>query len=159
MGAFHPLIEAFLKGDNPLSIAFLVLPAHTGLRGDGLIRPTLEDVSFSPRGGLLWARGKGEGFREIPLKRRGLPRSAAVAGRPHGLRGCGRLCAKYACRVGMEAHFHMFRHAFPTCLLREKDVDIAVVANLLGHHSLESTLIYVHSTTKDRARAVATPAE
>ncbi|MBN1137017.1 MAG: tyrosine-type recombinase/integrase, partial [Anaerolineae bacterium] len=43
---------------------------------------------------------------------------------------------------------------FATRLLREKGADLVLVADLLGHSSIQTTARYTHSTQEDRERAV-----
>lgn len=52
-----------------------------------------------------------------------------------------------------KVHPHVLRHTFGTQLLRN-GVDIVIVADLMGHASLDATRAYTGSTEIDRARAV-----
>ena len=67
-----------------------------------------------------------------------------------------KLLKKYAQRVGLEevVHCHLFRHQVATELLRKKKQDIALVAELLGHSNLNTTLIYTKPTAEEKAKAV-----
>jgi integron integrase len=56
-------------------------------------------------------------------------RAVALAGRAAGL--------------GQAIHCHTFRHSFATHLV-ERGVDIRSVKQLLGHQSLETTMVYTH---------------
>ena len=49
--------------------------------------------------------------------------------------------------------FHDLRHTFATRLI-EKGVDIVVVKELLGHASITTTMIYVHSDAERKAKAI-----
>lgn len=49
--------------------------------------------------------------------------------------------------------FHDLRHTFATRLI-EKGIDIVVVKELLGHASISTTMIYVHSDAERKARAI-----
>lgn len=49
--------------------------------------------------------------------------------------------------------FHDLRHTFATRLI-EKGVDIVVVKELLGHASINTTMIYVHSDAERKAKAI-----
>jgi integrase len=48
-----------------------------------------------------------------------------------------------AAQLGKRIHCHTFRHSFATHLV-ERGVDIRSVRLLLGHESLETTMIYTH---------------
>lgn len=49
--------------------------------------------------------------------------------------------------------FHDLRHTFATRLI-EKGIDIVVVKELLGHASIQTTMIYVHSDAERKANAI-----
>ena len=51
-------------------------------------------------------------------------------------------------RIGLKknVHPHVFRHSYATHLI-EANVPIRHVQNLLGHKSLQSTMVYLHVTT------------
>ncbi len=48
-----------------------------------------------------------------------------------------------AAGLSQAIHSHVFRHSFATHLV-ERGVDIRSVQQLLGHESLETTMIYTH---------------
>jgi integron integrase len=48
-----------------------------------------------------------------------------------------------AAQLGKHVHCHTFRHSFATHLV-ERGVDVRSVQHLLGHNSLETTMIYTH---------------
>jgi site-specific recombinase XerD len=52
-----------------------------------------------------------------------------------------------------KVHPHTLRHTFGTQLLR-KGVDIVIVADLMGHATLDTTRSYTRSSESDRARAI-----
>jgi len=49
-------------------------------------------------------------------------------------------------------HPHMFRHSFATHLV-DNDADLADVARMLGHASLDSTMVYLHTAPNRLAEA------
>ena len=63
---------------------------------------------------------------------------------------------KYAFRVGLGdvVHPHLMRHQLATELLRNKKQDITLVAEILGHSSLNTTMIYTKTTEEEKANAV-----
>jgi integrase/recombinase XerD len=56
------------------------------------------------------------------------------------------------CAITKAATPHSFRHSFATHML-EEGVDVRLIGMLLGHAKLESTLVYLHLTEINSARA------
>lgn len=48
---------------------------------------------------------------------------------------------------------HSLRHTYAE-RLRRKGIDVATISKLMGHSSLETTAIYLHSNKEDFKRAV-----
>lgn len=55
----------------------------------------------------------------------------------------------------MKLSCHKLRHSFATMLLRN-NVDIRVVKELLGHASIETTMIYTHINDEQKRSAMTT---
>lgn len=160
-----------------------LLPFYAGLRIGEVVGLDLDDVSLSARKGQLRVRGKGRDggkLRELPLTRSEL--RSALAGwleaRPAwpgatdtgalllNRRG-GRLSDRSARaiitalgeQVGLGDHPgsgfgpHILRHTFATQLLRG-GADPVLVADLLGHASLDTVRAYTQPDDADRERAL-----
>lgn len=160
------------KAGNLRDIAILELLLQTGVRVSELVNIDVNDISISERKGILVVReGKGRKYREIPLStdvRKAFADYLKV--RPlttdkkllQGQRGglttdaVSKMLKKYARRVGLQdrIHPHLFRHQLATELLRNKKQDIALVAELLGHSSLNTTMIYTRPSADEKAKAL-----
>lgn len=53
-----------------------------------------------------------------------------------------------------KVHPHSFRHAFAKNLYYEKHTPIAAIKDILGHESLDTTMIYLRLTTEEMKKAV-----
>lgn len=166
------------------AIGLLLL--YTGLRVEEVEALDVDDIVLSARRGKVIVRdGKGNVYREVPLHRAARAALRAwLDERPH--RGAeqtralflnrlgGRLLVRsirtVVAELGMAAglvhdagpdaaksrvHPHTLRHTFGTQLLRN-GVDIVIVADLMGHATLDTTRTYTRSTEADRARAIET---
>jgi integrase/recombinase XerD len=67
------------------------------------------------------------------------------------------LVAKYAGLAGIKKNItpHVFRHTFATLLL-EEGVDIKYIQDFLGHSSISTTQIYLHTTNRQKRKIIAT---
>lgn len=67
------------------------------------------------------------------------------------------LVAKYARLAGINKNItpHVFRHTFASLLL-EEGVDIKYIQDFLGHSSISTTQIYLHTTNRQKRKIIAT---
>ena len=80
-----------------------------------------------------------------------------------GQRGSGlspsairRVVKQYGQRAGLRISPYTLRHTFGTRLVRGKEVDLVIVAAMMGHESLDTTAIYTRPSEEDMAQAVET---
>lgn len=94
--------------------------------------------------------GVGRGWREGPGARERL----AQASEPMGvgsIQNCLRLVVPVA-KLPKDTHPHTLRHSYATHLM-EEGVSIRLIAQFLGHSSIETTAIYTHLTAVNEAHA------
>ena len=61
-----------------------------------------------------------------------------------------RILQKYTLQAGLpDIHPHAFRHAFATRYLAHNPDDLRGLASLLGHHSLDTIMIYTQPDWSD----------
>lgn len=168
---------------SPRDQVVALLPFYAGLRISEVVGLDLADVALSARKGTLRVRGKGRDggkLRDVPLARAEL--RSALAGwltqrrdwpggdQPALLlnRRGGRLSDRAARTIitdlGLEAGLghetdnpfgpHVLRHTFATQLVRA-GTDPVLVADLLGHASLDTVALYSRPTDHDREQALA----
>jgi site-specific recombinase XerD len=61
--------------------------------------------------------------------------------------------AKRKAGIKQDGSIHSLRHSFATHLI-EKGTDVTMIQKLLGHNSLKTTLIYLHTSNKDLLKIV-----
>lgn len=140
---------------------------HTGLRAQELCTITRSQVKLGKRSGTLLVQGKRNKYREIPLN--ATARAALVAYDPSLLkpssgstplflsekrrtqlteRGLGYLIKKYAERAHIsDVSPHDLRHRFGYRMA--KVVPLHRLAQIMGHDSLNTTMMYVRATKAD----------
>ena len=154
--------------------AIALLPLYAGLRIAEVAALDVADVSLTARKGELHIVGKGEKSRTVPVPatlrealaawlaerpaRRGAESAALfVSGRGTRLTtdAIADVLAAITTAAGMDDHVtcHVLRHTFGTELIRS-GVDVVMVAELLGHASLETTRLYAKPSADDMQRAV-----
>jgi len=69
-----------------------------------------------------------------------------LKGSPVSPHYCWQMMQRYGRRAGIEGpcHPHMLRHTYATELMSEGDLNIREIQNLLGHKSVDTTMIYTH---------------
>ena len=171
-GEVRKLLRAAERRASPRDQALLVTLFATGLRLSEIAALDLDDVALSARKGLVTVRdGKGGKHRTVPLNtqarealqawldQRGpdTQTSAAVFTGPSGKRLTDRavdlVLRRIATDAGVPFSAHVARHTAATRLVRD-GVDIVLVAEILGHASLETTRRYSLPSEADRASAL-----
>lgn len=165
------LLRAAERRGSARDTAIITVLLATGIRLAELAALDLEDVALSARKGLLTVRdGKGGKYRTIPLnsqareslhgwlqRRLATVTTSAVFTTASGDRVSTRtvdaVVRRLGAAAGLEVSAHVLRHTAATRLVRD-GVDIVIVADLLGHSSLETTRRYALPSEADRAAAV-----
>lgn len=150
--------------------AVVALLLHAGLRVGELVALEMGDVEVSERKGQVMVRyGKGGKQRPVPLNsdarkavsdwlevRQGAGDHLLLgkSGTPLSERGAQYLVCKYAKAARLDGCSpHTLRHTFGKSLV-DAGVGLEQVATLMGHESLETTMIYVTPSTQDLANAI-----
>lgn len=163
------LLAAVTAHGSPRDRALLVTALHTGLRAAELCSLQRSDVKLAARSGHVAVWGKRHRYREVPLNRTArevlggylvtLPPAARClfpsqkGGGPITERALGYIVAKYAALAQVaDISPHDLRHRFGYCMART--VPLHRLAQLMGHDSLDTTLLYVGGTKQDLQQAV-----
>lgn len=163
------------QSDHPAVIqakrdgAIVALLLHAGLRVGELAALDVVDVALSDRKGEVVVRqGKGRQERRVPLNtdaRNALKTWLDVrpegkqclflgkGGEPLTERGVQHLVKKYAKAANVRCTPHSLRHTFGKSLA-DAGVNLERIATLMGHENLETTRIYITSSTQDLTSAV-----
>jgi integrase/recombinase XerD len=160
----NKLLREIERSGNVRDIAIVYMLLHTGLRVSELVALDTVDVTLGERSGSVVVRnGKGNVERKVPLSkevRLWLKRYLDVRHAPNvpalflshfkdrmTVRAVQHVLKKYG------VHPHMLRHTFARTLV-SNGIDIATVAELLGHARLETTLRYSKPTEKELVEAI-----
>lgn len=147
----------------------IVLMLHTGLRVNEVCSLQRDHVVLHKRSGYLKVWGKRNKYREVPLNataRQALADYRAAQGKDTALlfvsqrtrapltpRGVGFVIKKYAQKAGLpELRPHDLRHRFGYRMA--ESVPLHRLAQIMGHDSLDTTLIYIQGTEHDLQQAV-----
>ncbi|WP_079909541.1 tyrosine-type recombinase/integrase [Paenibacillus sp. 32352] len=160
------------------NMAVFLLMSYCGLRVGEIHRMNVSD--FNPSKGTLEVFGKGRKWNEIPLppmliqylaqvvQERIIPHSSkedaffiSQKGRRLSIRQIQKIASQTFALLkeehphlsDLELSCHKLRHSFATMLLRH-NVDIRVVKELMGHASIETTMIYTHVNNEQKKTAM-----
>ncbi len=142
----------------------ITLLLHTGLRAQELCTLTRQQVSLSKRNGTLRILGKRKKVREVPLNataRSILSQYLATLApeclylfpseKTHGAltgRALGHLVTKYATQAQVaDLSPHDLRHRFGYRMAEV--VPLHRLAQIMGHDSLDTTMLYIRGTKQD----------
>lgn len=161
------------------NIAILLLMAYSGLRVGEVHRLNLSH--YDEEKGLITVLGKGRKWNDIPLapevnaymKRVKVERLQpyrkqddaffiSQKGRRLSIRQIQKIIgemfkqmkAEQAELQGLKLSCHKLRHSFATLMLRNQ-IDIRIVKELMGHTSIETTMLYTHVHDEEKKQAVA----
>ncbi len=173
------LVAAVAKYGTPRDRALIITALHTGLRAEELCGLRPEHVAIARRSGHIKVWGKRGKYREVPLNstarealssyiEESLPAGARCLfpskkglGDSDGARGLAPITpralryivARYARLAGVEdVSPHDLRHRFGYRMA--KSVPLHRLAQLMGHDSLDTTMLYVRGTKADLQAAV-----
>lgn len=164
------LMAAVERENNQRDITLITLMLHTGLRVSEVCHLKWEHVVLQPRSGYLKIWGKRQKYREVPLNstarktlsdlQYGIHSESSdvvfVSGKTKGkltTRAIGFIIKKYAERAGLDIHPHDLRHRFGY-RMAVQSTPLHRLAQIMGHDSLDTTMIYVQATQHDLLRAV-----
>ena len=168
------LITAVIHSQNLRDLTLITVMLHTGLRVSEVCDLKWEHVVRRKRSGYLRIWGKRNKYREVPLNataRKALEEYEEIeetekqAG-PYVFvsqrtrtkltpRGVGFLIAKYADQANVEnLRPHDLRHRFGYRMAER--VPLHRLAQIMGHDSVDTTMLYVQGTQDDLQQAVET---
>lgn len=171
------LLAAVTTYGSPRNRAIILLALHTGLRAEELCKLQKTHITLGKRSGHIIVHGKRNKYREVPLNstvrtmlEEYLPtlspdvpwlfisKKLGSTGNskqhmPISERALGYLVAKYAALAKVvDLSPHDLRHRFGYRM--SKTVPLHRLAQIMGHDSLDTTMIYVQATKQDLQQAV-----
>jgi integrase/recombinase XerD len=161
------LVAAVMKVGNLRDQAIILLLLHTGLRARELCTLTRAQVKMGKRSGTLSVSGKQNKHRDIPLnataraallaydpllqKQSSDPTPLFLSEKRHTRlteRGLGYVIKKYATRANVQdVSPHDLRHRFGYRMATS--VPLHRLAQIMGHDSLDTTMLYIQATPQD----------
>jgi site-specific recombinase XerD len=153
------LLAMFKSVSNVKHLAMLMIAYSAGLRVSELVHLKVSDID-SERMMIRIEQGKGLKDRYVPLSqtllpilrqywKQARPTDWLFGGRdpkePLNRVSANRVFDKAKKNTGITKHvtIHSLRHSFATHLL-EKNTDLRIIQQLLGHRHLSSTMVYAH---------------
>jgi integrase/recombinase XerC len=163
------LVAAVTAGGSLRDRTIIVLMLHTGLRAREVCTLRPHNVKNGKRTGSLQVIGKRNKYREIPLNATAraalteyltmLPEDAEYlfpsgkTGQALTERALGHLIKKYAAAAHLaDVSPHDLRHRFGYRMA--ESVPLHRLAQIMGHDSLDTTMIYVRGTRSDLQKEV-----
>lgn len=161
---------ALMRVARPDVAAALVFLRETGMRSAEALSITAQEARGwpSPRrwrrfaGVVVKITGKGSKERLVLLSREAVvaanvllahPRPGYDSLIPWSLRGLRYVVAEAGKAAGVHAHPHRARHTYAT-EIAEADVPLEVLADMLGHASVNTSRLYYRSSVTRRLRAM-----
>lgn len=168
-GEEEALVAAVSAGGNLRDRTIIVLMLHTGLRAREVCTLKPQDVKRGKRTGAIQVIGKRNKYREIPLNATAraalaeylptLPPDTAYlfpsgkTGEALSERALGHLVKKYAVAARLpDVSPHDLRHRFGYRMA--ESVPLHRLAQIMGHDSLDTTMIYIRGTKSDLQKEV-----
>ncbi len=168
------LLMTVSRSGNLRDLTLVTLMLHTGLRVSELCQLKWEHVVRHKRSGYLRVWGKRNKYREVPLNvtaRNALEKyeKESTGDGQAGLyvfvsqrtktkltpRGLGYMLTKYTAQAGIKnLRLHDLRHRFGYRMAER--VPLHRLAQIMGHDSLDTTMLYVRGTQQDLQEAVET---
>lgn len=167
----HALLAAVERYGTLRDRTLIVLALHTGLRAGELVSLRREHVERKERSGSVRVYGKRNKYREVPLNSTARETLREYEGELVGALGeqpwlfpnrrgshisaqqLGEVVARYAALAKVkDLSPHHLRHRFGYRMA--EGVPLHRLAQLMGHDSLDTTLLYVRGTKADLQAAV-----
>jgi type 1 fimbriae regulatory protein FimB len=164
------LFQAIHDGGSNRDLAIFELAYHRGLRASEVGKLEMRHLRLSQKR-LYVTRMKHSESREYPLSEREvkalrgwLRLRGSEAGpifpsrnhRPIGRRRLDQLMKHYGQVAGIpdsKRHFHCLRHSCGTSLV-DRDVDIRIIQDHLGHADIRNTMIYTSVSDRKRKQTI-----
>ncbi len=163
------LVRAVTATGSLRDRTMIVLMLHTGLRVGEVCRLKRSDLTLNKRSGSVQVHGKGNKYREVPLNttaRNALQEYLVVLPKESGYvfpsektgqalteRAVGYIVKKYARAAKIpQLRAHDLRHRFGYRMAAV--VPLHRLAQIMGHDSLDTTMVYIKATRADLQQAV-----